>query len=242
MAAALRSGRAEALAVARGAQRLESVLALAARCGLGAEEISRQDLVDRAGEEAQGCAVLVSPLVPVEISRVLDKPAAQDAGDGRPAGRLILACDHVQDPRNLGAIARTLDAVAGAALIFPDRRSVSVTPAVERTAAGAFETLPWAAVPNLVQTLGRCRAAGYWIFGAVPDGDPLSAGVDWAPRSVLVVGAEGRGISALVRRSCDRLVALPMRGSVESLNAAVAAGILLYDWVRWDTSRRASPH
>ena len=237
-AAALRSGRALRLAVAAGTHGMEALEAGAATRGVPLARLPGEELVALAGEEAQGCAALVP-----RLSGVLLEDLLADDGRRSPDGaRLLLACDRLQDPRNLGAIARTLEAAGGRGLILPRHRAAGVTPAAERAAAGAFESLPWAEVHNLPQALGMCRRAGFWIYGAAPEGDPVRQGVDWANRSVLVVGAEGRGLAPLVRRGCDRLVALPMRGAVESLNASVAAGILLYDWVRWDAARRVPMH
>lgn len=233
-AAALRSGRAHRLAVAEGARGLERLLELAAAAGVPVQRLPSGALRALAGPEAQGCAALVQPLKPLPLEQLL--------GEQPPA--LLVACDHLQDPHNLGAVARTLEAAGGAGLILPLRRACPVTPAAERAAAGAFDFLPWAAVHNLAQALDHCRRAGFWVFGADPDAAPAwgdEAGIDWAPRSVLVVGSEGRGLAPLSRRHCDRLVALPLLGRGESLNASVAAGILVYDWVRWRQARASHP-
>ena len=231
VAAALAAGRALRLAYAEGARGLEALRARAEALGLPVERVPRSALTAYAGEEAQGVAALVRPLRPVSLEDLL--------APGPPGERVLLvALDHLQDPRNLGAVARTAEAAGARGLFFPERRAVGVTPAAERTAAGAFESLAWAVVHNLAQALARCRRAGFWVFGAAPDGRALGAGVGWAPRSVLVVGAEGRGLAPWVRRQCDEVVGLPMRGRVESLNAAVAAGILVYDWLRWDEAQR----
>ncbi len=237
VAAALRAGRAERLALAAGARGVEALAAEAAQRGIAVAQLTAEALAAVVGPDARGCAALVRPLRPRGLDELL-RPAP---GAGRPPGggaRLLLACDRIQDPRNLGAMARTLEAVGGAGLILQRHRAVGITPVVERTAAGALESLEWAVVHNLPQALDRGRQAGYWIFGASLDGEPVGAGVDWAERSILVVGSEGRGIGPLVGRRCDRLVALPMRGRVESLNASVAVGILLYDWLRWDSARQ----
>ena len=226
------------LVVAAGAHGMEALEAGAEARGVPSARLPRDELAALAGEEAQGCAVLVRRLGGVSLEDLL----AADGGDAGDRARLLLACDRLQDPRNLGAVARTVEAAGACGLILPRHRAAGVTPAAERAAAGAFESLPWAEVHNLPQALGMCRRAGFWIYGAAPEGDPVPQGVDWAVRSVLVVGAEGRGLTPLVRRGCDRLVALPMRGAVESLNASVAAGILLYDWVRWDAARRDPMH
>jgi len=141
----------------------------------------------------------------------------------------LLALDHVQDPHNLGALLRTAEAVGVHGVIVPGRRAVGVTPAVVGASAGASEHLRVAKVTNLVRTLEMLKAAGIWVVGL--DSDPSIRSyeeVDLDMRLVLVVGAEGTGLSRLTRRTCDILMRLPMRGQLESLNASVAGGVVLY--------------
>jgi 23S rRNA (guanosine2251-2'-O)-methyltransferase len=223
--AALRSGRARRVAVAEGAHGLDELLAAAAAARVQVSRLPRQEVDRLAGSPAHGCAAEVRPAVAV----ALDALIARCAGEPRA---LLVACDHIQDPHNLGAIARTADAAGAAGLILPERRAAGITAAAERTSAGALGALPCATVHNLAWAIEQCRRAGFWCYGAAPDGEVDYTRADFAARSVLVVGSEGAGLGRVVRRSCDRIVRLPMWGAVESLNAAVAAGILMYEWAR----------
>lgn len=152
---------------------------------------------------------------------------------GRAAPRsLIVALDHVTDPGNLGAVARTCEAVGAHGLVVPKDRSATVTAVAEKAAAGALSYLPIAQVPNLVQALRALQDAGYWVAGA---DEGASADVWDAPLDdhlVLVAGAEGSGLSRLTRETCDFLVRLEIVGKVGSLNVAQAVTALSYEWLR----------
>ena len=140
---------------------------------------------------------------------------------------LLVALDEVQDPQNLGAIARTAECAGATGLILPERRSAEVTPAACKASAGAVEHLRIARVRNLADFLGDAKAAGLWCYGADGAGRPY-AEVDYAGGLVLVMGAEGKGLRPRVAGACDGLVALPIRGRIESLNVSAAASALLY--------------
>lgn len=142
---------------------------------------------------------------------------------------LLVAVDGVTDPHNLGSIARSAEAAGAHGLIVPGRRTSSITPTVEKAAAGALAHLAVATVTNLVRTLAELSKAGVWSIGLDGDADvELSDHPLVGEPCVLVVGAEGSGLSRLTRERCDAVVRLPMRGRVGSLNASVAAGIALY--------------
>jgi 23S rRNA (guanosine2251-2'-O)-methyltransferase len=149
-----------------------------------------------------------------------------------PAPALLVALGHLQDPRNVGAIARTAAAVAATGLIMPERRAAPLGSAAERASAGVLGALPCAVVHNLSWALDRCRSGRLWVYGAAPDGAEAHTAVDWDRHAVLLLGAEGPGLGPELRKRCDVLVRLPMWGEVGSLNAAVAAGVLLYEWAR----------
>jgi 23S rRNA (guanosine2251-2'-O)-methyltransferase len=151
--------------------------------------------------------------------------------------RLILALDCVQDPRNLGAILRTGEAVGVGGVLLPKDRSVGVTAAVVRGAAGHVYRAPIAQVTNLVRAIEALKRQGWWAVGLSPSGEQGLYSLDLPPRVVLVIGGEGKGIRPLVLRACDHVVALPMANGVNSLNAAVAAGVALYEV---DRRRRAA--
>jgi 23S rRNA (guanosine2251-2'-O)-methyltransferase len=154
-------------------------------------------------------------------------PYADDAQLLAAPARLIVALDEVQDPQNLGAIARTAECAGASGLVLPRHRSAEVTAAAAKASAGAVEHLPIARVRNLVDFLTDAKAAGCWIYGADAGGVPYEQ-VDYGRSVVLVLGAEGRGLRPRVRSACDALVALPLRGRMQSLNVSAAAAVLLY--------------
>ena len=140
---------------------------------------------------------------------------------------LVVALDEVQDPHNLGAVIRVAEVAGAAGVVIPERRSAEVTPAVCKASAGAVEHLAVARVRNLADWLAEAKEAGAWVYGASPDGIPYDE-PDYRGRVVLVLGAEGKGLRPRVADSCDELVALPVRGKVESLNVSTAAAALVY--------------
>ena len=140
---------------------------------------------------------------------------------------LVVVLDGITDPHNLGAIVRSAECVGAHGVIIPERRSVGLTPAAVKAAAGACEYMNVVRVVNLNRTLEDLKARGLWIVGATMDGEDVSTANLSGPLA-LVIGAEGEGISQLVEKNCDMKVSLPMRGHIESLNASVAAGVLLY--------------
>jgi 23S rRNA (guanosine2251-2'-O)-methyltransferase len=147
-------------------------------------------------------------------------------------GALIVALDQVQDPRNLGAVARSAEAAGAAGLVIPERRAADVTAATCKASAGAVEHLAIARVRNLADWLAGAKGAGFWIWGA--DAEALAAPweVDLTGPTVIVLGGEGKGLRPRVASACDDLVALPQRGRIGSLNVSAAAAALLYEAVR----------
>lgn len=140
---------------------------------------------------------------------------------------LVVVLDGITDPHNLGAIIRSAECVGAHGVIIPERRSVGLTPAAVKAAAGACEYMNVVRVVNLTRTLEDLKERGLWIVGATMDGEDVSTANLTGPLA-LVIGAEGEGISQLVEKNCDMKVSLPMRGHIESLNASVAAGVMLY--------------
>ena len=145
---------------------------------------------------------------------------------------MIVVLDGIEDPHNLGAIARTVDASGADGIVISERRAVGVTPGAISASAGALEHVSVARVVNLSRAIEQLRDAGLWIVGLDGEGSHLHTDVDLQVPVALVVGSEGSGISRLVREKCDFIVALPMAGKVGSLNASVAASIVLYEAVR----------
>jgi 23S rRNA (guanosine2251-2'-O)-methyltransferase len=142
---------------------------------------------------------------------------------------VVVALDQVQDPRNLGAICRVAECTGAAGVVIGERRTAQVTPVVSHTSAGAIEHLPIARVRNLADFLAEAKQAGAWVYGAAASGEAVPYDQpDYSGRVVLVLGSEGRGLRPRVAAACDQLIALPLRGRVESLNVSAAAAALLY--------------
>jgi 23S rRNA (guanosine2251-2'-O)-methyltransferase len=152
---------------------------------------------------------------------------------------MIIALDQVQDPQNLGAIARTAECAGADGLVVPERRSAEVTPAVCKASAGAVEHLPIAKVRNLADFLADAKRAGVWCYGAEQGAGADYSMVDFGGPVVLVLGSEGRGLRPRVAGACDVLVSIPIRGKIESLNVSAAAAVLIYEV---DRNRQANLH
>jgi len=147
------------------------------------------------------------------------------------AGRedpFLIILDHLQDPQNLGSLLRTAEAAGMDGIIIPQDRSVRITPAVRKVAAGAAERLPVARVVNLADAVQRLKKEGFWVYGTAADGPLPYYRVDYRGSFALVIGSEGKGISRLLREKCDGIISIPMRGPGGSLNAAVAAAVIVY--------------
>ena len=141
----------------------------------------------------------------------------------------VLILDGIEDPHNLGAIIRTAEATGVDGIIIPKHRSVSVNATVAKSASGALEYMKVARVSNLASTLDELKEKGMWVYGADMDGEDIrSVNLDGA--AVLVIGSEGDGMSRIVREKCDFIVSLKMKGQINSLNASVAGGILMYEF------------
>ena len=143
---------------------------------------------------------------------------------------VIIMLDHLEDPHNLGAIIRTVEAAGIKSIVIPKDRSVDVNETVMKTSTGALNYVKIARVTNLVNAINTLKDKGYFVYGADMDGVDYKK-VSYSDKVVLVIGAEGNGISNLVRKNCDEIVSLPMNGHVNSLNASVAASILIYDLI-----------
>lgn len=161
-----------------------------------------------------------------------DWPDLLQAAEDKGEVPLLLILDGIEDPHNLGAMLRTADAVGAHGLIIAKRRSAGLTPAVHKASAGAAAYVPVARVSNIAEVLERLKEAGVWIAGADGDADQTVYEADLRGALAVVVGNEGKGLSRLVRQRCDFLIKLPMRGQVSSLNASVAASLLLYEALR----------
>ncbi len=227
----LRAGApASALYVALGTEadeRLTESVTRAADRGIAILEVPRTDL-DRMSTNGlhQGIALQVPPYSYAHPDDLL----ATATSDTSPA--LLVALDNISDPRNLGAIVRSVAAFAGHGVLIPQRRSASVTAVAWRTSAGAAARVPVARATNLNRTLKDWADAGLQIVGLDAGGDTTLDELDGTGPLVVVVGSEGKGLSRLVRQNCDTVVSIPMAGPTESLNASVAAGVVLAEIAR----------
>src|ERR1700743_778908 len=226
----LRAGvPATALYVALGTEadeRLTESVSRAADSGISILEVPRADL-DRmtANHLHQGIALQVPPYDYAHPDDLLATALASP-----PA--LLVALDNISDPRNLGAIVRSVAAFGGHGVLIPQRRSASVTPVAWRTSAGAAARLPLARATNLTRALQGWADRGLRVVGLDAGGDTGLDDLDGTDPLVVVVGSEGKGLSRLVRQNCDEVVSIPMAGQTESLNASVAAGVVLAEIAR----------
>ncbi len=231
---ALRAGRpARKLVVADGLSRearLREILEAAAARGIQVETAPRGRLDDIAHtEHHQGVAGYFHARPPLRLDQLLAAARA-------PA--LLLVLDGIQDPQNLGALLRTAEAVGMDGVVAPRHRAAGLTPAAAKASAGASEHVPLTIVANLAQALARIGDAGIWRVGLAADAADRYDQVDYREPTAIVIGGEGEGLRPLIRRSCDRLVALPMAGRIASLNAAAAGAAILYEVFRQRGFRR----
>lgn len=231
---AIRSGREiDRLLVAHGMSG-GSVAPIIAKCserGILIKEVSPQKLdYMTGGANHQGVAVLIATQKYFEVQDILDYAA--EKGE-KP---FIIICDEIEDPHNLGAIIRTAEAAGAHGIIIPKRRSASLNVTVAKSASGALEYMRVARVTNVANEIDKLKEKGVWVFGADMDGEDYTL-TDFDTPCALVIGNEGKGIGRLVAQKCDGIVSLPMLGKINSLNASVAAGILMYAVVKCRTGK-----
>ena len=227
---ALRSGRALRRILVQGVRgqtppSLEAIALLARQHGVPLVHVSRQTL-DRLGEHHQGVAAEAEPFPTVALEEIL----AAAASSGRPP--LLLILDEVQDPQNVGSLLRTAAALGAHGVVLPKHRAAGITPAVERASAGAISWLRIHQATNLVRVIDQLREQGVWVYGLDPRAPARYDEVDLTGPLALVVGSEGKGIRRLVGEHCDRLLRIPMAGTLDSLNVAVAGSIILAEVFR----------
>ena len=227
---ALRAGRdvkrLVILGSARDEVRLREILTVARERDIEVEEADRQRLDDIAHSDShQGVVAYVGRRRYWELPELLAELEPEPAP-------VLLALDGIQDPQNLGSICRSAEAAGVGGVLIPRHRSAEVTAAVAKASAGAVEHLRMAMVGSLAQALDRLKHEGYWTVGLTGDAEVSYDSARYDGKLALVVGSEGEGLHRLVRERCDQLVRLPMLGQVSSLNAAVAASIVLYEAVR----------
>ncbi len=201
-----------------------SLLEEAKARGTVIDEVSPQRLnLLTAGANHQGIAAQATPYRYVDLEELVEQ--------SRQSGPhpVLVVLDGIQDPHNLGAIARSVEAFGMQGMVIPQRRAAGVTATVMKVAAGALSTLPVARVVNLNRALEYLKERGFWVYGTTTQGAAPIYSADFRRPIALVVGSEGEGISLLTQRHCDQLLSIPLAGRTESLNASVAAGIALYE-------------
>ena len=247
---ALRAGRRRIdrllLRESRRVDEAEAILRLAHSRGVRIEAADEASLDRLAGPDgrSQGIALQVGPLPELTLDGFLASLLAEDVPAGVAAGRRIVVLDGVEDPQNVGAIARVAESAGAAGLVLTDRRAPSITPAVSRASAGAIEWLPVVRVTNLVRALDQLKALRYWVLAAeIERSESIHALPDRIRTGdlVVVLGAEGRGIRPRVLEQADHRVRIPMRGRVSSLNVATAGAVILYELLRRAEAERRSP-
>lgn len=223
---AIRSGRSiESILVAKG-ERSGSVVAIIAKAkqkNIPVKDVDSKKLDFLAkGVNHQG---IVAQCAVKEYSTLEDIfSLAEERGESP----FIIVLDKIEDPHNLGAIIRTAECAGAHGVIIPERRSAGLSYTVEKTSAGALEYMPVVRVKNISTVLQKLKDKGIWVYGADMDGEHYKK-VNFDGAVALVIGNEGKGISPLVAKDCDVIVSLPMKGKINSLNASVAAGILMYE-------------
>lgn len=224
---ALKSGRDfEKLLVARGdlAGSAREIVSMARERHIIVQEVDRARL-DALSPNHQGLVAFASAY---RYATVEDMFARATERNEAP---FLILLDGITDPHNLGAIIRTAECAGAHGVILPERRAVGLTPAAVKASAGAIEYLPVARTGNLTRLIDELKQRGVWIYAACMDGSPYDQ-ADLSGPVALVIGGEGTGVSRLVAEHCDHRLALPLRGKIESLNASVAAGILMYEVAR----------
>ena len=206
---------------------LGHIASRAREAGIVVVEADRRKLDNMSRTHAhQGVIALAAVRAYVSVQSLLDIAAQK----GEPP--LIVVCDEISDPHNLGAILRTAECAGANGVIIPKRRSAGLTAIVAKTSAGAVSYMPVARVANISATLKDLKKEGVWVFGTAAEGTTTLYDADLKGPAAIVIGSEGDGMTRLVRENCDFLVSIPMKGRISSLNASAAAAILLYEAVR----------
>ncbi|WP_285725430.1 23S rRNA (guanosine(2251)-2'-O)-methyltransferase RlmB [Psychromicrobium xiongbiense] len=224
--------------------RVKEALKLATERGIPLLENSKVEL-DRLTEDAvhQGLALQIPPYDYADAIDLAQETMEKYRKGYQNNAPLLVALDGITDPRNLGAIIRSVSAFSGHGVIVPERRSVGVTASAWKTSAGAAVRVPVAKAPNLNRALEAFKDMGYFVLGLDGDGDLSLPGLEVATEPVcLVVGSEGKGLSRLVRENCDAIVSIPIDSAMESLNASMAVGISLYEISRQRAESALSPN
>ena len=226
---ALKTGRSiDALFVSKGEKQgsIGKILAMARSSGIPVKEVDGKKLDYMCGNaHHQGVIARVAAHSYASVQDIFDRAAEKDEPP------FIIVCDEIEDPHNLGAIIRSAACAGAHGVIIPKRRSAELTYTVAKTAAGALEYMPVARVTNLAKTLDELKERGVWVYGTDMEGQTWCGPALKGPVA-LVIGTEGKGMGRLVQEKCDFVLSLPLRGEINSLNASVAAGIMMFEVAR----------
>jgi len=237
---ALKARRVTRLRVsARSDKRIDEILALAAKQGVPVDRVDAASLERAArGGVHQGIVAEAAETRPFTITDLAKVAGTEGASHRKSQPPLVVVLDGIEDPHNVGAILRTCDAAGVSGVVRQERHAASLDGVVAKASAGAVSHVRIATVVNIARAIEELKDAHVWTIGLAGEADEAYTDVDWTLPSAIVLGAEGTGLRRLVRERCDRLVRLPMLGSVDSLNVSVAAGVVLYEAVR----QRADGH
>lgn len=217
--------------VQKGVQ-LGGIVPAAKKRGAVVKDVSAEKLSALCGTPKHGG--VAAELCAAEYAELEDILAVSEEKGTPP---FIVIADEIADPHNLGAIIRSAEAAGADGVVIPKRRSASLNSTVFKTSAGAAAWIKVARVPNLADTIKTLKKRGVWVYGMEADGSPYDK-ADFSGGTAIVVGSEGFGLGRLVRESCDEVLSLPMNGRVNSLNASVSAGIIMYEVVRQRNKRQ----
>lgn len=225
---AIKSGREiDKLLVCAREGSIKKIVAMAKDKGIIVQEVvkSKLDELSETGAH-QGVIALVAAHSYATVSDILD--IAEKKGESP----FIIILDEITDPHNLGSVLRTANACGAHGVIIPKRRSVGLSSVVAKTSAGALEYTPVARVSNLAQTIDMLKEKGIWFYATHQDAKQQYTEVDFKGGIGIVIGSEGKGVSRIVADKCDFLISIPMKGEINSLNASVAAGVIMYEALR----------
>lgn len=205
---------------------LQEIIGLAKDKGIELRRVDDKQLSKYAdGVVHQGVVALAAPVKFADLGEVLQNWSSDKAP-------LLILLDGIEDPHNMGAIIRTAECCGATAVLIPKRHTAPINATVAKTSAGALESIPLVQVGNVAQTIEELKKQGFWVIGAHMEGQQTLYQADLTSPLVLVIGNEGKGLSRLTKERCDFLVTIPMYGRINSLNASVAAAILMYEAVR----------
>ena len=208
-------------------KRLDEIFQLARENGVLMQKSARENLnrLVETGTNHQGIVAVIAAAEYTDAEELFDEIIAKE-------NSLTVIIDGVEDPRNLGAILRSVECAGADAVFIPERRAVGLTETVAKSAAGATEYVKIAKVGNLNRLIDELKSNNIWVVGTSGEAEEVYTDWDWTRKTALVLGSEGKGLHRLTAEKCDALVKIPMQGRIESLNVSVAAGVILFEAVR----------